>query len=139
MTTATEEPRWLNPLLMKRAATAVQVEAQLLAAGLSKGECSANDVTVAIPKPKKNETAAEKEKRIGEQNSVGGVFKKLRGLGFINSGRRVRGIREEQHGRRVDVWELTNHSLAREKLQDLVAKLVATPYIPREEKQAELF
>jgi len=62
------EPKWLNPMLLKRSPLGVRVLCDLLEAAKRKGHCSANDIKTAIPKE--------------SCNTVGGVFKKLRGCGL---------------------------------------------------------
>ena len=120
----TAQPKYLDPMLQKRAATQAQILADLLRAGLMRGECSANDITCPIPE--------------GEENVIGGVFQKLRGCGFVQTGKRIKPAREEQHGRKVYVWRLVRHSTAQRKLRELAAALVRTEYFRRED-QGELF
>ena len=117
----TPEPSWLKPMLDKRDARAICILSELLEAGLRTGQCSANDITVRL--------------RTDEHNVVGGVFKKLRGCGFVQSDRRIAPAKEKSHGRRVYVWELHNHTRARQILQRMAGVLVEV----RDPAQGELF
>jgi len=104
------EPKWLNPMLLKRSPLGVRVLCELLEAARCKGHCSANDIKTPIPK--------------GACNTVGGVFKKLRGCGLRQTDYREEASRASQHGRKVYRWKVVSYPRLRHVLDRLVGVVV---------------
>ena len=114
-----QEP-WLVGIIEKRTPDVLRVLSELVAAGLKRGYCSANDVI---------------SRDLAEPNVIGATFKTLKRLGFRQLDTRIAPKHESQHGRKVFVWELEHPSKAREFLKAVSGVLVG----PANESQMELF
>ena len=103
---------WLKGMLAKRTPDAIRILCDLIEAGLRKGECSANDI---------------RDITFAQPNIIGGVFKTLPKFGFTHTDKREVTQRARKHGRRVDVWTLTDTSTAQQLLVHLKNVLVKEP------------
>ena len=87
----TESDSFVKPTLMKYPLDVQRILLDLIEAGLSKGECSANDIRPIDLK---------------QVNVTGCVFKILRKFGFAYNGRHTYTTAKQKHRREVKVWEL---------------------------------
>ena len=121
MNDQTQDPTWLTGLIKKRTPAVLLVLSQLVEAGLSKGHCSANDVTTRdLPEP----------------NVIGATFKTLKQLGFRQLDKRIEPRFKSQHGRKVFVWELEQAWKAKAFLTQVRSALTK---VGQFESQGELF
>lgn len=86
-----DDERWLDGLLAKHSLDAIRVLADLVEAGLFKGECSANDL---------------KTRDFDQPNIIGGAFKLLRSVGFVSTDRIAKAQAGPRHAGLILVWEL---------------------------------
>lgn len=84
---------WLAPMLNKRSIDFMRCLLDLLEAGLRTGRCSANDIQI---------------RNLQEPNVIGGTFKVLHKFGFVHTDERIKTTAIQKHGRRVDVWVLSD-------------------------------
>ena len=115
-----DEATWVKGILSKRTPDAIRILMDLIEAGLKNGQCSALDV---------------RDVRFAQPNVIGAVFKILPKVGFSHTDRRIKSTVYRKHGRRVDVWELTDRQKA-ERLLAIQRSLI-TP--PPEAQQGLLF
>ena len=101
---------WCRGILLKRSPDALRIIADLLEAGLKRGQCSANDI---------------RDVRFDEPNIIGGVFRILPRFGFQQTDRRVKPLVARKNGRKVYVWELVDHEKARTVQRILTGILVS--------------
>lgn len=92
---------WLAGILRKRTPDSMRVLADLLEAGLRKGECTANDV---------------RQTDFAEKNIIGATMKLLRNFGFEYRGGHTHTIAKQKHRREIKIWVLIDRRKAEEIL-----------------------
>ncbi len=99
---------WLEGMLKKRTPDVLRILGDLTEAGLKKGHCSANDIV---------------HRDLAQPNIIGGVFKTLKSLGFVQTDYREEARFKSQHGRKVFRWELVDSVRARAFLRMVGSQL----------------
>jgi len=84
---------------------------QLIEAGLRRGECSPNDITIEYTKD--------------ECKVIGAVFKLLKRFGFVQLDQRIKNTNPASNGRKVHVWELQNRYKAELYVKHLRKELIS--------------
>jgi len=110
-------PGWCRGIIAKRTPDALAILADLIKAGLSRGYCTANDIT---------------PRKLSEPNVVGGVFKLLPQLGFVQTGERVKPEHKQKHGRLLFVWELRESTKAYAFLREIRATFFQQHDMPKQ-------
>jgi len=108
---------WLTGCLSKRSPDAMRILCDLLEAGLRNGTCSANDIRPIV---------------LAQPNVIGCVFKLLKNFGFIHTEKRIKTTAAKKHGRRVDVYLLTDTSKAIEAVNRIRSMLIRTATDPQQ-------
>ncbi len=108
MKTTDDYPSWCRGIISKRTPDALAVFADLLRAGLARGECSPNDVA---------------DRNLDESNIIGGVFQTLPSIGFYQTSERVKPLATRKNGRKLFVWKLVERWRAEAFMNALPAPL----------------